>query len=136
MVTTVSPQTNEKTRKVFCIDDHPVAQKMLAKACHSFDATIHSNPMTATEAIIEGGHQVIVLDIVMPGVSGLEIIQNLQRAGHPCICIILSGHVNSDYAEEALSSGLVWKYHIKPIDLVKLQTTISEAFEIFAQRYS
>lgn len=72
---------------------------------------------------------IIITDIAMPGIDGLEMIQNLYEELPDTEFIIISGHAEFAYAQKALFFG-VKGYILKPIDpkelVVHLQRTIAD----------
>ncbi len=58
---------------------------------------------------------VVLTDIRMPGMSGLDLIQHLRASQPHLRCIILSGYDEFDYARRAVSLG-VTEYLLKPVD--------------------
>lgn len=70
----------------------------------------------------------LVLDILMPGMSGLDMIKAI-RSRHPeTHCILISAHSKFEYAREALRLNLE-NYLLKPIDRNELQETVYRAVE-------
>jgi two-component system response regulator YesN len=67
---------------------------------------------------------IIITDIRMPGLNGLEIIKTIKKT-HPHIeFIVISGFRQFEYAQEALKSG-VSNYLLKPIDQQELSQTLT-----------
>ncbi len=66
----------------------------------------------------------LITDINMPGLSGLELIEKI-REDHPSLpCIILTGCEEFDYARKAVSLGVL-RYLLKPVDIEELTQVIS-----------
>ena len=76
-----------------------------------------------TEAI-----DIIITDINMPKVTGLEMIEKLRLNGTHIKFIILSGHDEFSYAKEAITLG-VEGYILKPIDEEELERILQETVE-------
>jgi DNA-binding NarL/FixJ family response regulator len=95
--------------KILIVDDHPLMRKGLALTVDAEpDLTVCCQAANAEEAIdhIEGDEpDLVVIDISLPGMSGLELIKHLQ-AVHPQIKIlVVSRHDESLYAERAIRAG-------------------------------
>ena len=70
----------------------------------------------------------IVSDIEMPGLSGLELQDNLGQRGIHLPIIMLTGHATVDSAVECTKLG-AFKYLEKPYAFEKLVETVTEAYE-------
>ncbi|MBD0378512.1 response regulator transcription factor [Paenibacillus sedimenti] len=57
----------------------------------------------------------MVMDVRMPGVDGLQVIEEIRKSDKECQFIILSGHADFSYAKRAISWG-VNAYLLKPVD--------------------
>jgi len=66
---------------------------------------------------------ILICDIEMPGMSGLELIKNVTENYPACKCIIISGFRNFEYARTAMQYGIT-NYLLKPIDEEELNKTL------------
>lgn len=74
----------------------------------------------------------LLLDILMPGMNGLEMLKTI-RSRHPNIhCILISAHSKFEYAQEAIRLN-VENYLLKPVDLNELRETVYRAVENISQ---
>lgn len=73
-------------------------------------------------------HQVhiIITDIRMPGLSGLDLVSHIRQKWERTKCIILSGHASFDYAKQALRHGTV-SYLLKPVRDEELIEAVQQA---------
>ena len=99
------------------------------------DVHCHKNPLTAVDTILKDEFAVVLADIGMPGVSGFDIMHALDDANYEAICILLTGMEASQYADQAVKTGKVWKYLVKPVSMDLLQSTIAEGIEAFKEKY-
>jgi DNA-binding NtrC family response regulator len=82
----------------------------------------------ALKKINEHPVDVVVLDVKMPGMSGLDILRAI-KAGHGAIeVILLSGHASIDTAVEGLTYG-AFDYLMKPVDFDELFFKLQDAYE-------
>ena len=65
----------------------------------------------------------LLVDISMPLINGLDLISQILEAGHDIICCILTGYSNFEYAREAIRLG-VTDYLLKPVDADELNSTV------------
>lgn len=81
------------------------------------------NGKEALNAIIEHKPDVAVIDIKMPEISGLEVIQRIRDSGIQTDFIILSGYDDFSYAKEAIRYGAK-AYLLKPLNNLELYDEI------------
>jgi DNA-binding NtrC family response regulator len=68
----------------------------------------------------------VVLDIKMPGLSGMEVLRRIKEADPPAIVIMVSAFGDVATIQEALQRG-AYRYLEKPVDLEQLKDTVLEA---------
>ena len=78
----------------------------------------------ALKKITEESIDLIFLDIKLPGIDGIEVLQKLQELKPEIPVIILSGHGTEEIANQAISYG-AFDYIGKPVDLEKIAEVIS-----------
>ncbi len=83
--------------------------------------------ITALEQIKEKTFDVILCDIKMPGMDGLELLDHIFRYSEAPV-IMISGHGTIETAVEALKKG-AYDYIAKPLDLNRLLVTIRNALD-------
>ena len=83
------------------------------------------NGLEAYDAIIDEYPDIVLTDIKMPGLSGLDLIRRLHEAGGTVQFIILSGYGEFDYAAEAMKYG-VHHYLLKPCNEQKIIDAVKE----------
>ena len=81
------------------------------------------NGIEAFQMIQELMPDIVITDIRMPGLSGLELIERCRTAGFQCRFIITSGYPDFEYVKTAFTKGAV-NYLLKPIDEVELENTL------------
>lgn len=77
----------------------------------------------------------LILDVRMPGMSGLELQQELNRRRYEVPILFLSGHGDLDMAVAALKDGAV-DFVQKPIDSQKLLASVARAVRIWRERHN
>nr|WP_228099201.1 response regulator transcription factor [Granulicatella sp. 19428wC4_WM01] len=81
------------------------------------------NAESALQYIKENHVDIIITDVTMPGMSGLEMIQEIYQKKLTIECIVMSGYQEFDYVKKAMSLG-VKNYLVKPINKEELEQTI------------
>lgn len=75
----------------------------------------YKNGLEALDAIVDEAPDIVLTDIAMPGLSGLELIAKMQQIDRQIEFIILSGYREFDFAKQAMELG-VMHYLLKPIN--------------------
>ncbi|CAM4011563.1 response regulator [Cohnella lubricantis] len=106
--------------KIIVVDDEPLYRQYLIKSVeweqYGFEICCEAkNGLDALEKIDGYKPDIALVDINMPFMSGLELIEHLNDK-HPHIAIVLvTGHSEFDYARKALQLG-VFDYILKPFN--------------------
>lgn len=125
--------------KLLVVDDqhsvHMYLQKALDFSAMGFDDVLHAQNGVQALALIRAHHpQIMLLDIQMPQMNGLQLLEALRREGVPCPeTIVLTAYDEFDYAKRCIEFG-VSRYVLKPIDPQEITTLLSEAFQTVGAR--
>ncbi len=103
--------------RVAYVDDEVVLCRMFARAARreGIDAFTFSDPREAVVAINEGGFDLVVSDFRMPGLTGLELLDQLTAS---VIFVLVSGEPGAE--ERAAADPRVAVTHPKPFHLPEL----------------
>lgn len=97
------------SRKIYIVDDHPVMRQGLAALVQStLGMDLCGEAPTAEEAleqIIEMAPDLVMVDLALPGMNGLELIKHLRARRPEVNILVVSAHDESLYAERALRAG-------------------------------
>ena len=74
---------------------------------------------------------VVLLDIKMPGMNGIEVLKRLREVAPDTVVVMLTAHGTVDTAVEAMKNG-AFDYITKPADPVELSRVIHKAMELGA----
>ncbi len=116
--------------RVLLIDDEERFVLNLAKLMRArgFDVlTAFDGPSGIATA--EQGVDVVVLDVKMPGMGGIEALQQIKAASPETEVLMLTGHADLETGIEAMREGAL-DYLMKPCDIDDLVAKIREAHEI------
>jgi len=95
--------------KTVIVDDHPVVRKglRLLMECEPHIEVVGeaSNGLLALEAVRDLCPDLLLLDINMPEMSGLEVLRHLRDQSNFIPIIILSNHSDTRYVDAALEMG-------------------------------
>ncbi len=114
------------SNKIKCIivDDEPLARNVLVKYAEQIDqlevVASCSNALEAFEHIQQGHIQLVFLDIKMPKLNGLELIESIKN---PPLIVFTTAY--RDFAVKAFELDAI-DYLLKPISLTRFLKTISK----------
>ncbi|MDT8441890.1 MAG: sigma-54 dependent transcriptional regulator [Desulfuromonadales bacterium] len=73
-------------------------------------------------------YDVIITDLFLPGVSGIDILKQVKEMSLPCSVILITGHGSAETAVEAMKEG-AFDYITKPVNFAKLKILVNKAVE-------
>jgi DNA-binding NtrC family response regulator len=113
------------------VDDDPNTLASLSRAFRlaGHEATVCDNAARAIELLREETFDVILSDVVMPGRSGLELLEDLKKAGVKTPIVLISGQANIEMAVKATKLGAL-DFLEKPLSTDKLLVTVENALRL------
>jgi DNA-binding NtrC family response regulator len=117
----------ESRPRIFVVDDELEIAKMLTVVLQMnlFDAIAYTDPHEALEAAKAAPPDYIISDIVMPGLTGIELAIRVRTEIPTCKILLFSGHIGAPaLIEEAKASGHSFNLVEKPIHPTKLVEAI------------
>lgn len=120
----------ERTLRVLVVDDEEELVGALVERLNlrGFDATGVTTGEAALDHLTETPCDVVVLDVKMPGLGGLEVIRRI-KSGHPHLqVILLTGHGSAQDAERGMELG-AFDYLMKPLKIEDLIRVLFSADE-------
>ena len=82
----------------------------------------------ALEAIENNNIDIVVLDVRMPGMDGLETLNKIKKACPLIEVILLTGHASIEVAIQGMESG-AFDYLMKPMDINELVYKLQDALQ-------
>lgn len=115
------------------VDDEPIERQALRLMIHAFSADIQivgeaENGFDALKLFREKRPDIVLMDIQMPGIDGLEVIEEIVRLGFQVKFIIVTSFSRFEYARKALKLG-VKDFLLKPTSVEELHETLSSVLE-------
>jgi len=119
--------------RVLIVDDEERFRTTLAKIlkAEGLDATVAGDAREGLDALAAAEFDVVLLDVKMPGMDGIEALKRIKNMGDPGCnveVIILTGHASVDYAVEIMKYG-AFDFLLKPCPKDELLVKISLAHE-------
>ena len=96
-----------ETILILVVDDEPLIQQLYSDllAGHGYQVQIARNAAEGIEAVKRGSIDVILMDIVMPGMTGLEALGVVKKVAPETPVIMVTSHPTSEHAIQALKLG-------------------------------
>ena len=117
---------NSKPTILFVDDDPKAGELMLRFSEHaSFHCKTFQSPLEALEEFQQNGAALIVSDLRMPGISGIELLAKVRDIDSSVPFIIITGYANIDDAIESLRLGAT-DFLKKPFDMEEMQVLIEK----------
>ncbi len=115
--------------KVLLVDDEPKLLDGLRRQLSGrFDLTCATSGADALDQVeAKGPFAVVVSDVNMPGMDGIELMRELRRRAPGTARLILTGSSDFGVAVAAVNEGAVFRFHSKPISAADLAESIETA---------
>ncbi len=116
--------------RILLVDDEKTMVKYLSKqlAKKGFDIHVAYSGRAALEQITETDFDVVLLDVLMPEMDGIETLKEIKKMKPTIEVIMLTGHASVEVGIEGMKSG-AFNYIMKPFDPNELVTEINLACE-------
>lgn len=114
--------------KTLIVDDEPIARQVLREELESMsNVEVVGEADTGASALVQIAQlkpDLVLLDLQMPAMGGLEVIRNLRRASHIPVLVIVTAH--DAYGIQAFEAGAV-DYLLKPVARQRLVDAVERA---------
>ena len=124
----MKPQKKEHIRVLIADDEVEFTETLGVRLkLRNFETTTVSSGLAALKAVEADPPDVLVLDLKMPDLNGLEVLAKVKEDFPAIEVIILTGHGSFEAGKEGMEQG-AFDYIMKPIDLSQLIAKIEEAY--------
>lgn len=122
-----------RRRSVLVVDDDPDVRGVLEEflALKGYHVRVSPDGAAAVRELAASAPGVVLLDVEMPGLSGVDALPTIRAMAPATAVIMVSGTVNVELAKRALAAG-AFDYVTKPVDLPRLLESIETAFAMLA----
>ncbi|MEH7180075.1 response regulator transcription factor [Neobacillus vireti] len=126
------------TKNILIVDDEPRTRHGLQRTLESwnngeFTILTAESGMEVMRIAEKNKIHILLSDIRMPEMSGLQLLKNMKERGFSPVVIVISAYSEFKYAQEALRLGVV-NYLLKPIDKKKLIEAVEEAITVMQKQ--
>lgn len=121
--------------KIFVTDDEPALRNALVKRLsrHQHHVKAFESGAELLAALDQEIPDLILLDLKMPGMTGIEVLQAVREKAKDALVIILTSYGTVEDAVEAMKMG-AYDFLIKTIDLQLVDPVVNRALEYLALR--
>jgi len=119
---------------VLVIDDQPGIRRLLAEVLQEdgYDVAVAANGQEALQKVKEITPALILMDMKMPGMDGLETFRELRKIGKAERVIMMTAYGELELVKEAINLG-AYKYITKPFDINVIKATVKEVLQFKKQ---
>src|SRR6476659_11338840 len=131
---------SDVSSRILIVDDEPEITAILSDLFYGkYDCTTASSAEEALRLLAGNDYRLVVSDITMPGMSGLDMIPHVKGHSPNTVVVMISGMQTVESAIEALRLG-AFDYVMKPFDLRQVEAVVTRALEhqeliVAKQRY-
>jgi signal transduction histidine kinase/DNA-binding response OmpR family regulator len=116
--------------KILLIDDEERMSDSLKTLLEieGYMVDAYTDPVEAAERLEKSSYDLVITDIKMPEIDGLEILSKAHDKDHNLEVILMTGYASLDSAKEAVDRG-AFSYLTKPIELEELKIAVARSLE-------
>ena len=116
--------------EMIVLEDEKITLEWLCEKVTELDDQFHiagsfSRADRALEYVKNHHVDAALLDINMPGLSGLDLAEQIAACSPHTLMVIVSGYGNFQYAHRAINCGVI-KYLLKPVEIQELKDTLNQ----------
>ena len=121
-------------KRIFVVDDEPKIGNLFSNVLErdGYEVETFLNPVSMLDALEDGAKEpdVVVADMMMPEMNGVELLETLQERSLDVPVIIMTAHSSVQTAVEAMRQG-AFHYLQKPVNLEEMRALLEKAIELY-----
>src|SRR5438270_1746443 len=116
--------------RILFVDDEKPLQELLRSELPRLghEVTVCPDGKAAVKALEKGRFDAAILDLRMPGMSGIEVLEHLKRVSPDTEAVMMTGHASMETAIEAMRLG-AFDYITKPCKLAEIEALLQKVAE-------
>ena len=129
-------RTRDRPVTLLSIDDDPLALELVRGALEQPGLRVltSQDPFAGLELARSERPQIVLLDLMMPGMSGMEVLKKIAAMDPSADVILLTAHYSTEAAVDAIQQGAC-DYLNKPFDVAKLQERVQSLIDEWRRRW-
>ena len=122
------PETAKPAGSLFVVDDEPNIRRVLSTlfSREGWNVLDFENPVEALNALPDYDPDVVITDLSMPEITGMELLQRIRERGSQVPVLMITAHGTIATAVEAMKLG-AYDYLCKPFDLEQVKLAVGRA---------
>ncbi len=119
---------SDKKNKILLVDDEYEFAATLAERLElrGYDTEIAKDGESGISSVSAGSFDIVVLDLMMPGLTGIDTLKQMKIIDRDLPVILLTGHGSTKEAMEGMRLG-AFDFLMKPLDIRELINEIEKA---------
>src|SRR5438270_10550785 len=116
--------------RILFVDDEKPLQELLRSELPRLghEVTVCPDGKAALKVLEKGKFDAAILDLRMPGMSGIEVLEHLKRVSPDTEAVVMTGHASMETAIEAVRLG-AFDYITKPCKLAAIAAVLEKVIE-------
>lgn len=117
-------------RRILVVDDSELIGQQLSQLLNTpgREISVAHEGTTALEWLVERPYSLVLTDLRLPGISGLDLIREIRDRDLPVTVIVMTAYATVEAAVDAMKLG-AYDFVQKPIDTVRLELLVHKALE-------
>lgn len=117
-------------RRLLIVDDQSGIRLLLQEVFkqEAYEVSLAANGLTALQKIEENQPDCVLLDLKMPGMDGVEVLERMKKSWPDIPVIMMTAYGELELTNKALELGAV-KYFTKPFDIYEIRDAVNVLFE-------
>jgi CheY-like chemotaxis protein len=119
--------------RILVAEDEPPLARVYARVlvADGFDVQTASDGAQALSWLLAGQYDVLVSDVCMPRMTGLELLREVRRSLPELPVVLLTGQLDAEVYGQARDLGSV-RYLLKPVGMEQLARAVRSAYDLRA----
>jgi len=116
--------------RIAVVDDEEVMRRLVTEVLkgEGYQVSPFSNALQALEEVKKENFDLILTDLKMPGMDGMELIKSAHKVNPDVGAIFMTGYASLSSAREAVKEG-AYDYILKPFDLNEVRISVAKAID-------
>jgi signal transduction histidine kinase len=121
-----SGHAGQKEKSILIVDDEAIIRDLCGKVLKGYRILEAGDGEEALQIFGQGGIDVVLTDVMMPNMGGIELLGRLKEADPTLVVIVMTGFAEKEVILNALKSDAD-DFIPKPINLLQLKTAVDKA---------
>jgi DNA-binding NtrC family response regulator len=118
-------------KSILIIEDDTLVRKTLSMHLvgKGYEVNLAENGAKGTQKFMETRPDLVLLDIRLPDVNGLDVLRKLREEDKKTVCVVMTAYDDMKTTVEAVKAG-AFEYLVKPLNFLELDLTIEKVFQL------